>query len=96
MVVGVTCISVEWYFPGHWAFSAIGYSGMSLNPYFENCQVLKLVDTLAIVHPSSGLDWSLVNFCCRSSLICHHRTFPYGCLFLWSHFGGDNAVAVGI
>lgn len=79
MVVRVTCLSVEWYFPGHWAFSTIGFSGMPLNSHFENFQVLKSVDTLAPIQPSSGLDWSLVNFCSRVDLICYLGTFLYDC-----------------
>lgn len=60
-VVSVTCISVGWYFPDHWPFSAFGFSGVSVNSYFETRQVLKPSEPLAPVQPSSGLDWSSVD-----------------------------------
>lgn len=62
-------------FSGTQAFSAIRFSGMSLNSYFENCQVLKPADTLAPIQPSRGLHWSLANLCCRGSLIYYLGTF---------------------
>ena len=82
-------------FLGHWAFSALGFSDMSVNAYFKSCQVLKPLGPLAPVQLSCGLDWSSVDLWGRMSLICCSGPFCRGCLFFWVHFGGLNAAAFG-